>query len=100
MAEYDVTPELIRKAATDIDEHVAEYDKAVTDFYSQMNSLQGTVYSGEAADALKQKAEEFRDDFTKMKQRMTAYANYLRNAAATYENADKNVAQQAKALRS
>lgn len=100
MSVMNVTPEEIRNAAGRIEGYVGEYDSAVQEFYKQVDGLQGSLYSGEAADAFKKKVEEFRDDFTKMSQRMTAYATYLRNTADDHTNTEANVKALFEALRS
>ena len=56
-----------------------------------VETLTSTDYTGDDATAFRNQVEGFREDFNKMKQLMNEYADYLRQAASTYEDTQSNV---------
>lgn len=92
-----VDPEALDTAAKDIDTLSGNYDGKVNEFYKLVEDLKST-WAGADNDAFSKKMEEFRDDFTKLKEEMDQYAQHLRNAAANYRNTQDDAVKRANAL--
>ena len=97
MAIIKVDPDSLENAAKNIEDLSGNYDDKVTKFYQYVEDLKST-WSGDDNVAYSNKMEEFRDDFTKLKQEMDEYAQHLRNAAANYRNTQADAKQRASAL--
>lgn len=93
-----VTPEELKNAASNVDNLAIEYDKEYEALFQEVETLTTTDYTGDDATAFRNQVEGFRDDFNKMKQLMNEYADYLRQAAATYEDTQSNVKNQIASL--
>lgn len=91
MESIKVTTEDLRNAASTVDNLAIEYDKEYAALFQDVETLTSTDYTGEDASAFRSQVEGFRDDFNKMKQLMNEYADYLRQAASSYEDAQANV---------
>lgn len=91
MESIKVTTEDLRNAASTVDNLAIEYDKEYAALFQDVETLTSTDYTGDDATAFRNQVEGFRDDFNKMKQLMNEYADYLRQAAATYEDTQANV---------
>lgn len=91
MESIKVTTENLRDAATTVDSLAIEYDKEYAALFQDVETLTTTDYTGDDATAFRNQVEGFRDDFNKMKQLMNEYADYLRQAATTYEDTQANV---------
>lgn len=91
MESIKVTTEDLRNAASTVDNLAIEYDKEYAALFQDVETLTSTDYTGDDATAFRNQVEGFRDDFNKMKQLMNEYADYLRQAAATYEDTQSNV---------
>lgn len=91
MESIKVTTEELRNAASTVDNLAIEYDKEYAALFQDVETLTSTDYTGDDATAFRNQVEGFRDDFNKMKQLMMEYADYLRQAAATYEDTQSNV---------
>lgn len=82
----DVNPDDLRKQAQQIESLANEYDAEYQNYLNAKDTLNGSVFSGAAAEAFKKKVEDFKDDFQRMSNRMKGYATYLRNSANEIEN--------------
>lgn len=91
MESIKVTTENLRNAASTVDNLAIEYNQEYAALFQDVETLTSTDYTGDDASAFRSQVEGFRDDFNKMKQLMNEYANYLRQAAATYEDTQANV---------
>ena len=91
MESIKVTTENLRDAASTVDSLAIEYDKEYAALFQDVETLTSTDYTGDDAAAFRNQVEGFRDDFIKMKQLMNEYADYLRQAATTYEDTQANV---------
>ena len=91
MESIKVTTEDLRNAASTVDNLAIEYDKEYAALFQDVETLTSTDYTGDDATAFRNQVEGFRDDFNKMKQLMNEYADYLRQAASTYEDTQANV---------
>ena len=86
MESIKVTTEDLRNAAATVDNLAIEYDKEYAALFQDVETLTSTDYTGDDASAFRSQVEGFRDDFNKMKQLMNEYADYLRQAASSYED--------------
>lgn len=91
MESIKVTTEDLRNAASNVDNLAMEYDKEYIALLQDVETLTSTDYTGDDATAFRNQVEGFREDFNKMKQLMNEYADYLRQAASTYEDTQSNV---------
>ena len=91
MESIKVTTEDLRNAAATVDNLAIEYDKEYAALFQDVETLTSTDYTGDDASAFRSQVEGFRDDFNKMKQLMNEYADYLRQAASSYEDTQTNV---------
>lgn len=91
MESIKVTTESLRNAASSVDNLAMEYDKEYNALLQDVETLTSTDYIGEDATAFRNQVEGFKEDFIKMKQLMNEYAEYLRQAASTYEDIVQNV---------
>ena len=86
MAIIKVDPEELKNVAGYIEDTLLpNYNSKVDKFYQYVEDLKST-WSGDDNVAYSNKMDEFRDDFTKLKEEMAEYAQHLRNAAANYIN--------------
>lgn len=91
MESIKVTTEELRNAASNVDNLAMEYSKEYIALLQDVETLTSTDYTGDDATAFRNQVEGFREDFDKMKQLMNEYADYLRQAANTYEDTQSNV---------
>ena len=98
MDSIKVTTEDLRNAASNVDNLAIEYSKEYAALFQDVETLTSTDYTGDDATAFRNQVEGFRDDFEKMKDLMNQYAEYLRQAAATYEDTQSNVKNQISSL--
>lgn len=91
MESIKVTTEDLRNAASNVDNLAMEYNKEYVALLQDVETLTSTDYTGDDATAFRNQVEGFREDFNKMKQLMNEYADYLRQAASTYEDTQSNV---------
>lgn len=91
MESIKVTTEDLRNAASNVDNLAMEYNKEYIALLQDVETLTSTDYTGDDATAFRNQVEGFREDFNKMKQLMNEYADYLRQAASTYEDTQANV---------
>ena len=97
MPTIKVDPAQVRAAEQKVRTQADEYTRLYTQLYSGVSELQGS-WTGEDHDAFVTQIEGFKDDFDKMKTLMTQYADFLRNAAQTYADAQDQIASQVKNL--
>ncbi len=92
-----VEPSRLDAAANKIEGQAAEYRKLYEQLYSEVNSM-SSAWQGADNLAYTSQIEGFRDDFTAMYTLMTQYAEFLKNAAATYRQTQNEIVAQAKKL--
>lgn len=98
MESIRVTPEELTNTAAKVDDKAEQYFnhyKALLDWTKEFTT---TEYRGEDADTFYQHVEGFRDDFDKMKELMNKYAQYLRDTAKRYLEAEEEAKNQITAL--
>ena len=98
MNSIKVTTEDLKKAASNVDNLAIEYAKEYEAFFQDIETLTTADYVGADATEFRNQVEGFHEDFNKMKKLMNDYADFLRQAAATYEDTQENIKQQAKSL--
>lgn len=91
------TENLIQKAGK-IDEEATTYYNNYRELLSQVDTFTSSVWTGEDAKAFRDRVYGFEDDFRKMKELMNEYAQFLKDAASTYENTQKDVINKINAL--
>lgn len=94
-----VTPENLKKKASEVDTKAAEYYKEYQNLIADIQNFTSTDWTGEDATLFRQKVEGFESDFSKMKQLMEEYATFLRQAATNYVNTQGNVKNSIAGLR-
>ncbi|MCM1217689.1 MAG: WXG100 family type VII secretion target [Lachnospiraceae bacterium] len=99
MESIKVTPESLIAKAAQVDSEASEYYNEYRGLLSDVESLTGSDWTGEDANAFREKVEGFEPDFNKMKELMNEYANFLREAAKNYQNTQENVIANIKSLR-
>ncbi len=85
-----VTPEDLQKKATDVDNKAADYYNEYQKLLNEVRDFTSSDYQGEDAKAFCLKVEGFEPEFGKMKELMNQYAQFLRDAAQNYLNAQEN----------
>lgn len=86
-----VTPENLKKKATEVDSKASDYYKEYQNLLADVQNFTSSDWTGEDATAFRNKVEGFEPDFSKMKQLMEEYASFLRQAATNYENTQSNI---------
>lgn len=87
-----------------LDSTAGRVEQLAGTYESEYNALFGVVadmksaWDGEDNVAFTTQIEGFRDDFQRMTKLMREYAAYLRKAAQTYRETQKDIAAQAKTL--
>ncbi len=99
MESIKVTPEQLIEKAGQVDSKASEYYNEYRGLLSDVESLTGSDWTGEDANAFREKVEGFEPDFNKMKELMNEYASFLREAAKNYQNTQENVIASVKSLR-
>ena len=98
MESLRVTPEDLERRAMQIDEKAGEYAAEYQKFFNEMEDFTSRDWTGAGARAFMERLRGFEDDFNKMKQLMNEYANFLRNAANTYEKKEDEIIQRVSGL--
>lgn len=98
MESIQVTTENLRSKAAEVDGKAGEYCTGYENFLNDVATLTSTDWKGDDASAFLAQVEGFREDFTRMKELMEEYANFLRTAATNYENTQSNVINTIKSL--
>ena len=99
MNSIKVTPENLIAKAAQVDSKASEYYNEYRGLLGDVQELTGTDWTGEDANAFREKVEGFEPDFNKMKELMNEYASFLREAAKNYTNTKENVKATIKSLR-
>ncbi len=86
MESIKVTPENLRKIASQVDDKAGEYYTEYQNLIKDVEELTTIDYRGDDATALREKVEGFEPEFNKMKELMHEYAEFLRYAATSYIN--------------
>lgn len=94
-----VTPENLRKKAGDVEDKASDYYKHYNSLLQDVRDMTEKDWTGEDATEFRNKVEGFEPDFTKMKELMEEYAQFLRDAAKKYEDTQTNVKGNLKGLR-
>lgn len=99
MESIKVTPENLRAQAAKVDQEAQNYYNEYRGLLTDVGTLTSSDWTGEDANAFRDKVNNFEPDFNKMKELMNEYANYLRQAADNYQNTEENVKNTIKSLR-
>lgn len=99
MESIKVTPENLRAQAAKVDQEAQNYYNEYRGLLTDVGTLTSSDWTGEDANAFRDKVNNFEPDFNKMKELMNEYANYLRQAADNYQNTQENVKNTIKSLR-
>ena len=98
MESLRVTPEDLERRAMQIDEKAGEYAAEYQKFFNEMEDFTSRDWTEAGARAFMERLRGFEDDFNKMKQLMNEYANFLRNAANTYDSKEDEIIQRVSGL--
>lgn len=99
MESIKVTPENLRAQAAKVDQEAQNYYGEYRGLLTDVETLTSTDYTGEDANAFREKVHNFEPDFNKMKTLMNEYANFLRQAADNYQRTQENVKNAINGLR-
>lgn len=91
MQSITVTPETLEDQAGKVDTKASDYYRDYEKLLNEVRNMTETDWKGEDATAFRAKVEAFEEDFNKMKQLMSDYADYLRQAAKNYRDTQENV---------
>lgn len=94
-----VTPENLNNQANKVDGKASEYYNKYRSLLAEVQEFTSTDWTGEDANAFRQKVQNFEADFTKMKELMEQYATFLRQAAKNYQNTQDNIKNSIAGLR-
>lgn len=98
MNSITVTTQSLNTKAGEVDEKAAEYLSHYESLLNDVTTLTTSDWQGEDATAFRNQVEGFREDFQKMRELMEEYANFLREAATKYDNAQSNMINTIKGL--
>ena len=98
MESIKATYDVMRSTANEVDNLASDYETQYQNLVNEVENLTSLHYQGIDADAFREKVEEFKLDFMKMKNLMNDYATFLRDTATQYENTQRNRLQQAQQL--
>ena len=90
-------PAELRSAASKIDSMAEDYQVQYDALYKETDAMI-VAWDGKDNVAYTTQIAGFKDDFQKMKELMSEYAKFLRNAADTYEKTQETIAAEAKKL--
>lgn len=93
----EVTPELLEKAAQEIETLAQDYQSQYNQLYSETGAM-ASSWSGRDNLAFVNRIDGFKDDFKKMYDLMIKYADFLRTSAEAYRTTQDNVVLQAQKL--
>lgn len=99
MESIKVTTENLVTQAAKIESEATDYVTKYNQLLSDVDSLTSSDWTGDDANAFKTKVRGFEPEFKKMKELMEQYAQYLRDAAKTYENTQADVKGRINGLR-
>lgn len=99
MASILVTPEELQKKATLVDEEATNYYNDYQKLLGGVRDFTSTDFQGEDAKAFCAKVEGFEPEFSKMKDLMNKYAEFLRQAAQNYLDTQENTKNNISGLR-
>jgi len=89
-----VTPTELIAAADAIENLAGDYAQNYTALFSDVSALQ-SAWQGKDNQRFTSQIEGFRNDFDRMRELMSEYANFLKNAAITYTNTQDAVTEAA-----
>lgn len=93
----EVTPELLRTTASQIESLANDYKTQYDNFYKETNAMAST-WSGKDNVAYINQIDGFKDDLQKMYTLMNDYADFLRKSAKAYDDTQTDVVNKAKSL--
>lgn len=85
-----VTPEELRRSAQDVNGKVNEYVSLYRKLYGEVDSI-GTHWTGEANQNYVKQIKGFEKEFENLKNVLTAYVDFLNEAARVYEQTEANI---------
>lgn len=92
-----VNPAQLNTTAAQIDNAAGEYQKLFNKLFSDVGAMRA-AWQGVDNQAFTSQIEGFRDDFQLMQQVMVEYANFLKQAAKTYEATQQEITAGARRL--
>lgn len=98
MESIQVTTENLINKAGEVEDKAGEYMARYEALLSDVDTLVTTDWKGDDANAFKTQIEGFREDFTKMKNLMEQYAEFLRDSAKQYDTTQGNTIDIIKSL--
>ena len=88
----------VRRIANEVDGVATDYENTYGNLLNNVNIFTTSDWTGDDADAFRNKVEGFRDDLNKMKALMNEYATALREFASNYEETQERIKQQSQGL--
>ena len=98
MESISVDTQEVRTVAGQVDEIAANYESTYNNLLNNVSTFTSTDWTGDDADAFRNKVEGFRDDLERMKGLMNEYASALRMFAQNYEDTQNRIKQQSQGL--
>lgn len=81
-----VDPAKLEMASQKMDEQAADYERLYRQLYTEVRGM-GAAWQGQDNNAFIKQINEFEDDFERMAQLMRSYAQFLRDSAGLYRQA-------------
>ena len=97
MRTIKVEPERLESAASSIEEANREYDRTYQAIYTQVDKMSSS-WQGKDNTAFTNQIKAFEDDLRQISIIMRQYADFLRNTARAYREAQEEVCAQASRL--
>ncbi len=91
MESIKVTPETLRSKADEIIDKAGQYYTTYGELLEEARALTTDGWKGDDATKFYDQIDGFRDDFKKMKELMDEYAEFLKEAASSYEANQQNI---------
>ena len=88
----------VRRIAGEVDGVATNYENTYNNLLNNVSVFTTSDWTGDDADAFRNKVEGFRDDLIKMKALMNEYASALREFATNYEETQERIKQQSQGL--
>ncbi len=92
-----VNPAQLNTTAAQIDSAAGEYQKLSNKLFSDVGAMRA-AWQGIDNQAFTSQIEGFKEDFQMMQQLMVEYANFLKQAAKTYEQTQQEIVAGARRL--
>lgn len=90
-SDWTVETERLKQAAEEVNTRITKYNQEWQKLYTEVQNLRSTAWTGTASETFNSKLEGYRDDFEQMAKVLTSFVDFLKTAAAKYENTEEAV---------